>query len=126
MAAHKINFTQQRIESLISPEKGRVDYDDTGCPKLTCRVSPTGNKSFVVLKKNTAGKTQRITLGRFPDITVSQAQKLTIETLSNLAIGIDPIEEKRKKKYLAITLNELLNIYLKDKSDLRTQNLKNY
>jgi len=126
MAANEINFTQQRIGSLISPEEGRTDYYDTGCPKLTCRVSTTGNKSFVVLKKNEVGKVQRITLGRFPDITVSQARKLTIDTLSDIASGIDPIKEKRKQKYLAITLTELLNIYLEDKSDLRTASVTDY
>jgi len=126
MAANEINFTQQRIGSLTSPEEGRTDYYDTGCPKLTCRVSTTGNKSFVVLKKNEVGKVQRITLGRFPDITVSQARKLTIDTLSDIASGIDPIKEKRKQKYLAITLKELLNIYLEDKSDLREASITDY
>ncbi len=72
-----INFTQDRIRELTPPEKGRVDYYDAGCPKLTCRVSDTGNKSFVVLKKATNGKTQRVTLGRFPDMSVSDARKKT-------------------------------------------------
>jgi hypothetical protein len=70
-----INFTQDRIRGLPRPEKGRVDYYDGGRPKLTCRVSDTGNKSFVVLKKTTNGKAQRITLGRFPDMTVDAARK---------------------------------------------------
>lgn len=126
MAANKINFTQQRIEGLTAPEKGRTDYYDADCPKLTCRVSNTGNKSFVVLKKNESGKVQRITLGRFPDITVSQARKLTIKTLAGIASGIDPIEEKRKQRYQAITLEELLSIYLKDKSDLREASVIDY
>ncbi|WP_160172756.1 integrase arm-type DNA-binding domain-containing protein [Methylomarinum vadi] len=124
--AEKINFTQQRIENLPSPGTGRTDYYDTTCPKLTCRVSNTGNKSFVVLKKNEAGKVQRITLGRFPDISVSQARKLAIETLSELADGIDPIEEKRKKRYQAITLQQLFDIYLEDKPELREASKLDY
>jgi hypothetical protein len=47
--AEKIKFTQDRIRNLPIPEKGRVDYYDIKVPKLTCRVSSTGNKSFVVL-----------------------------------------------------------------------------
>jgi len=126
MAAKKVNFTQQRIENLPTPEKGRTDYHDTGCPKLTCRISNTGNKSFVVLKKNESGKVQRITLGRFPDISVSQARKLTIETLSEISDGINPIEEKRKQRYRAITLQQLFDIYLEDKAELRDASKLDY
>ena len=81
--AEKINFTQQRIDKLPTPEIGRVDYYDTGCPKLTCRVSSTGVKSFVLLKWN--GKTaQRVTLGRFPDLSVYQARQKATEALFRL------------------------------------------
>ncbi len=121
----KFNFTQQRIEKLPVPESGRVDYRDTNCPKLTCRVSKTGIKSFVLLKWN--GRTmQRITLGRFPDISVAQARKLATEALSDIADGIDPNEEKRKQRYRAITLQQLFDIYLEDKPDLRDASKLDY
>ena len=55
------DFNQERIRNLPIPEKGRVDYYDTKVPKLTCRVSSTGNKSFVVIKKKGADTVQRIT-----------------------------------------------------------------
>jgi len=124
--AEKINFTQQRIEKLPTPEKNRVDYQDTGCKKLVCRVSPTGIKSFCVLKRTASGKLQRITLGRYPDISVSQARKLAIGTLSKIAEGLDPNEEKRKARYRAITLQELLDTYLGDKRDLREASILDY
>jgi hypothetical protein len=64
-----INFILDRIRSLVSPvDKDREGYYDKGCPTLMCRISNAGNKSFVVLKKTTDGKTRRITLGRFPDL----------------------------------------------------------
>jgi integrase len=122
----KISFTQDRIRNLPIPKNGRVDYYDVKVPKLTCRVSSTGNKSFVVLKKNSAGKAQRITLGRFPDLSVSEAQKKAQSALTELAHGIDPTEEKRKQKVRGITLQELLNKYLADKSDLREASVTDY
>ncbi|PKD41972.1 hypothetical protein CWO84_02810 [Methylomonas sp. Kb3] len=123
--AEKINFTQQRIEKLPTPESGRVDYYDTGCPKLTCRVSSTGVKSFVLLKWN--GKSmQRVTLGRYPDISVFQARELATGALSDMASGINPNEEKRKQKMKGITLGELLDRYLEDKSDLREASILDY
>ncbi|WP_333876382.1 tyrosine-type recombinase/integrase [Methylobacter sp.] len=124
--AVSINFTQDRIRELPSPKSGRADYYDTGCPKLTCRVSDTGNKSFVVLKKTADGKTQRITLGRFPDMTVSDARKKAQAALVDLANGINPIEEKRKQRFRNITLMELFSRYLADKSGLREASIKDY
>ena len=124
--AVSINFTQDRIRELSIPEKGRVDYYDTGCPKLTCRVSDTGNKSFVVLKKTPNGKTQRVTLGRFPDMTVSEARKKAQAALVDLANGVNPAEEKRKQRFRSMTLNDLFNRYLSDKSGLRDASIKDY
>ncbi|MDD5276667.1 MAG: integrase family protein [Methylovulum sp.] len=123
--AEKFKFTQQRIDKLPTPEKGRVDYYDTECPKLTCRVSSTGVKSFVLLKWT--GKTmQRVTLGRYPDISVKKAQEMATAALSSIASGINPTEEKRKQRLRGITLQELLDRYLTDKSDLREASIKDY
>lgn len=125
--AEKINFTQDRIRSLPSPtNKDRDDYYDTGCPKLVCRVSNTGNKSFVVLKKTSDGKTCRITLGKFPDLSVADARKMAQAALTDLAQGINPTKEKRKQRLRSITLQELLEQYLKDKSDLREASILDY
>ncbi len=122
--AEKINFTQQRIEKLPIPAGGRIDYYDSSCPKLTCRVSQTGVKSFVLLKWN--GKSmQRVTLGRFPDVTVAQARKLATDTLSTMAEGINPIEKKRKEKLQGITLSQLLDKYIEHKN-LKASTAKNY
>lgn len=125
--SEKLSFTQDRIRSLALPtDMERTDYYDTGCPKLICRVSNTGSKSFVVLKKTSDGKTRRITLGRFPDITVSHARKMAQAVLSDLADGVDPLAEKRKQRFRSITLNDLFTLYLNDKSDLREASVLDY
>jgi len=126
MAKKIITFTQDRIKNLPTPETGRVDYYDTKTPKLTCRVSSTGNKSFVVLKKNAAGVVQRITLGRFPDWSVDKAKKEALEVIHELAQGVNHAEEKRKQKVRGITLQELLDKYLEDKTNLREASILDY
>lgn len=124
--AEKIKFTQDRIRNLPIPEKGRVDYHDTEVPKLTCRVSSTGNKSFVVLKKNTAGQVQRVTLGRFPDWTVDKARKEAVnEVIPDLAKGVNHAEKKRTDKIKQITLSELMTKYIEQK-DLRSGTAADY
>ncbi|MGZ8934440.1 MAG: tyrosine-type recombinase/integrase [Methylobacter sp.] len=122
--SNKITFTESRIKNLTIPATGRVDYHDIKCPKLTCRVSATGVKSFVVLKWN--GKTmQRVTLGRFPDMTVIQAQDRARKALADLATGINPTEEKQKRNLQSITLIELLERYLSQKN-LRPASILDY
>lgn len=121
----KIKFTQLRIESLPAPESGRLDYHDTGCAGLTCRVSHTGVKSFVVLKWN-GTNTQRITLGKFPALTVKDAQEAANNTKSDLIRGVNPTEEKRKNKIKGITLQGLMDQYLENKTDLREATVFDY
>ncbi len=122
---NRINFTQARIKDLPSPESGRIEYHDIGCPKLTCRVSSTGVKSFVVLKW-TGKTTQRVTLGRFPDMSVDEARKRTQSALTTIATGINPTEVKRQQRFKNITLQVLFDRYLADKSELREASIKDY
>jgi integrase len=113
--ANNFNFTQQRIEKLPIPEKDRKDYYDTEVSKLICRVSSTGNKSFCVLKRMANGKLQRVTLGKFPDVSVSEARKMAQSALTGLAQGINPTEKKRADKIKKMTLSELMAKYIEQK-----------
>lgn len=125
MAKKSFKFTQERIRKLPLPEKGRVDYYDFEHPKLTCRVSHTGLKTFVVIKKNESGKVQRLTLGRFPDISVKRAQQLAVENLDMMARGLNPIETKKEKRRQSIKLGELLEQYIEQK-DLKSGTAHDY
>ena len=125
-------FTQARIRSIKPPEKGvgakhtvRDEYYDTTQPKLALRVSDSGNKSFIVLKKDQSGVSKRITIGRFPDFSVDQARKAAGKILEEVNSGIDPILEKRKMRARSQTLQELLDAYIKD-HDLRTVTENDY
>jgi integrase len=113
--ANNFNFTQQRIEKLPIPEKDRKDYYDTEVSKLICRVSSTGNKSFCVLKRMANGKLQRVTLGKFPDVSVNDARKMAQSALTGLAQGINPTEKKRTDKIKKMTLSELMAKYIEQK-----------
>lgn len=120
----KIQFTQARIKNLPTPENGRVDYYDLKVPKLTCRVSSTGNKSFVVLKWN-GSIMQRVTVGKFPDVTVIEAQQKAQAILTVINSGIDPIAEKRKHEAEQTKLVDVLELYLSDR-DLKPYTVKDY
>lgn len=120
----EIAFTQARIRDLPLPDKGRVDYHDTKVPRLTCRVSSSGNKSFVVLKWN-GQSTQRVTIGKFPEWGVVDAQKKAQSILADISSGINPTEAKRKKEAEKTTIAQCLNKYIEHRT-LKPRTIKDY
>jgi len=92
----RFSFTQAKIKALPTPETGRVDYYDDEVKKLSCRVSSTGNKSFVVIKY-VNGNAQRVTLANANDMTVSEARKEAHSILTVINSGINPDQSPRNK-----------------------------
>lgn len=124
MAKNVLHFTQARIRDLTIPEKGRVEYYDDEVPKLVCRVSYTGNKSFAAVKwKN--GKYQRVTIGSTEEINVNDARKRALEALSQINAGISPTANKRKENLKSTLLEDVLEQYLKER-DLKPYTIDNY
>ena len=113
---NRFKFTQDRIKKLSPPTVGRDTYHNIEKPKLTLRVTPTGRKTFQVLKKTSDGKTHRVTLGCFPDISVSQAEKLTDKVLSDLSEGKDVNATKRQTKAASTSLESILEKYIESRT----------
>lgn len=106
-------FTQRRIEQLPAPEAGRTEYADVDQPKLRVRVTSTGHRSFILLHKDMAGRVRRVTLGAFPEMGVDLARKEAARALAQYLSGGDPIQAKRQAKAESLTLENLLERYLK-------------
>lgn len=115
----RINFTKKEIEALPLPTPGqRATYHDTKTPGLQIRVTSAGVKSFAVVRK-LAGKPVRVTLGRYPDMTIEQARKLAKKAVSDLAEGTNPNDGKREERARAITLQEVFDAYLTRRKTLK-------
>jgi len=128
----KISFTQSRVANIPAPTQNpdtssstRKEYHDAQQPKLVLRVSSTGNKSFAVLKKDSAGRTKRITIGQFPEVSVADARDKATTILAQLHSGTDPIEEKRKQKIRSIKLQPLLDSYIENHT-LKPRTIQDY
>ena len=106
----EINFTKRTLEALPTPERGRVRYHDTKIPGLTLRITPAGTKTFKLYRK-VNGKPLDITLGRFPAMTVEQARRAAQKLLGEIAEGKNPVEEKRRRRAEALTLQEAVEEY---------------
>lgn len=107
---NKIKFTKENIDTLPTPEPGKRDiYHDTKTSGLQLRV--TGVKTFFVNRRIKGGDPERITLGRYPDMTIEQARRKTMEILHDIAEGKNPAEVKRGKK-AELTFADLFTEYL--------------
>jgi integrase len=126
MRKNEFNFTQAKIRNLPLPASGRVDYHDEQIKKLSCRVSSSGYKSFVVVKWRD-NKPLRITLGNADEISVTEARKLALEVLSTLNKGGNPTEAKRKRLMKKVKLDEMLELYIKQRDhELKKSTVEDY
>jgi len=95
MSSNLLNFTKNSIQNLTYPESGkRVYYRDAQVKGLVLDIRSSGTKSFYVYKK-IKGRPERIYLGAFPDLTIENARRKALVTLSEIANGKNPQEEAR-------------------------------
>lgn len=108
---NKINFTKAIIDALPMPESGKRNiYHDTKISGLQLRV--TSVKTFFINRRIKGGDPQRITLGRYPDMTIEQARRKTMELVHDIAEGKNPadmLREARKEMTLDGLFEEYMN-----------------
>ena len=94
----ELNFSSKRLHG-IAPAggPGREVYRDRGEPGLNLYVTPRGTKTFFLVKKF-EGRPLRIKIGRFPDLPVSAARAKAQQFKGQLALGVNPVEEKRGER----------------------------
>ncbi|CZP06053.1 Putative prophage CPS-53 integrase [Legionella pneumophila] len=105
--------------------KTQTFYRDNDLKGFALRVTSGGVKSFIV-ETRINGKVKRVTLGKYGNLTVEEARKQAKSLLGSVARGDDPIAEKKTKKVHAMTLQQVLNDYLKARKDLKPRTLNDY
>lgn len=93
----RFKFSKQRIEALTPPQKNRANYYDNVVPKLAIRVTPTGTKTFYVIKRVGADMVW-MKLGIFPDMTVERAREEAEKMLGEFATDKNPAAIRRALK----------------------------
>lgn len=121
LLSNKINFTKAAIENAQASCKSRLVLHDTKIMGLQCRISPSGIKTFSVYKRIKGGAPERITLGRFPDLTIENARRMTLAINSEIASGANPAKVKRAHK-AELTFEDLFKHYLEKHIKLRCRN----
>jgi integrase len=96
----------------------QCDYFDESVSGLALRVSNQGVKAWTLHFTAPTGTRSRLTLGRYPSISLANARALAIEAKAAVAAGRDP-----RSATNAMTVNDLAASYLeKHVSTLRSGN----
>ena len=90
-------LTKRTIEAIAAPADGsRIVVLDSDTKGFCIRVS-TGARVFYLVRK-IAGRTQRIRIGAYPDITPEAARKIADQLNGEVAQGKDLAAERRRRR----------------------------
>lgn len=93
---NRINFTKATLDGLPLPASGqRATYHDAKTPGLQLRLTATGVKTFSVFRRVRGGDPERVTLGRYPAMSIEQARRLALDASAAMEAGENPAESKR-------------------------------
>ena len=122
-----INFTKTVLDSLPIPEgDSRPYYHDSETPGLALRVTSNGVKSFMVQRRINK-EPQIVTLGRYPEMPIQVARKLSVKALGIISEGVNPTKQKQEETLKSITLGEVFSDYIKNRgTNLKANTQKNY
>ena len=91
-------LTDIAIRTVSPPAHGQIEVWDSRTPGFGLRVSHAGTKAFILVYRFN-GRPRRLTLGRYPTITLSEARRLANEALHAVAFGTDPGTEKARAQH---------------------------
>ena len=103
-------LTEAVVRAAKAPESGQHDIWDTRHPGFGLRISYGGAKTFVLLYRQN-GRKHRLTLGKWPAMTLAEAHKAARKRGGEIADGKDPAAERAQIK-AAETFGELADLYL--------------
>ena len=109
---NRLNFTKKAIEELEPASKAKkLEYFwDTKTRGLYLLVTAGGIKTFYVRRK-VKGRSERLLIGRFPDVSVEQARTRAAAFHSDLSNGKN-LAEVRRQDNSELTLAALFEQYI--------------
>jgi integrase len=107
----KTRITDRYLKTTTLPAVGRMRMDyDTDLRGFAVRVTGAGSKTFV-LTYMYRGAERRLTIGRFPALTVELARRRALELRREVDLGGDPADAKRQAAK-EMTIEKLCERYL--------------
>lgn len=124
----KTVLTDMAIRTSQPPTIGQSEVWDHRVPGFGIRVSAAGTKSFILVYRFD-GRARRLTIGRYPTLSLMDARKLASQALRQVALGVDPsnaeisdmVAAAPRRRMVGATVDEYVEKYAKPKNkDWRT------
>lgn len=112
----KIQLNEKALQGMKPAAKRRQIFD-AGQPGLALRITPDGTKSFSVVYKF-KGRMRRLTLGKYPAVSIADARSRARDALTAVEKGEDPMATKAAVR-LAGTFGELAKFYMDEHSKVK-------
>jgi integrase len=103
-------LTQIGIDKIKAPSK-RSEIPDAGVKGLYLVVQPSGVKSFAY-RYRYRGKTKKMTLGRFPKMSLSEARNAARDALHHVERGNNPQDYKPAPEHFEAAFQEFLDRHI--------------
>lgn len=123
----KFRFNKEKLLGIAPPATGRSYVYDEQVNGLLLMTTAAGAKSFQV-RKYLNGKAARVTLGRFPSMTVMQAREAALKELSGMATTKQSSNQKRaeQRQLDGYTLIRTFNDYIRSHKNLKPSTVGDY
>lgn len=125
MANQWVRINKTTVENASVPEHGQAFLRDTDLKGFGLRITANGTRSYIV-EKRIEGRIRRMTLGRHGELTPVQARKLAQSKLGQIAMGIDPVAERKRQARQAVTLAACFDDFKKVRKHLSAKTLYDY
>lgn len=113
MDEKKVAFaTNKDIPALPLPASGNKIYYDDNIKGFGVRVTAAGARAFI-LNYRIGRRERRLTIGSFPDWSLSSAAKAAKELKQKIDSGIDPLAERQERRD-AVTVDQLCDIFIEE------------
>jgi integrase len=111
----EFNFTKPALDALPKPAAGRREvYHDRKTTGLQIRVSASGCKTFCIYRRTKGGQPERVTLGRFPEMTIEKARGKAAEVNAEIENGASVAKIKRANREEP-TFEEVFDLFIPGK-----------
>ena len=125
-----MKLTKTKVEAFSIPEKGEKLYWDSELSGFGVRITSKGKRSYIV-QGRANGKERRITIGQHGQpisgsetLTPDKARKIAMGLIADFSKGVDPVIQKKRKETLAVTLQAVSDIYIKERRTKKGGELK--
>lgn len=120
-----VRLTKTAIENAEPPASGQRILRDSELRGFGLRITAGGARSFIV-EKRVEGRLRRITLGRYGELTPVQARKRAQQILGQIAMGVDPVAERRRQLMRHINLERAFADFRQARKGLKPKTLYDY